>query len=1076
MTTYTMVTFENYDPTWAVAADDPMSSLPANFGLQNKYNTGIRFDPVRRKFLYSVAIYDTNTQINSTGFTIWDGPGGSGPINNGSNYNARSSFTQWIAEAGIDTGTVTFHQCYDSTKVVPTGAGPWAQGTYNFTTNPANGDNIVLNGITWTFVTSGASGPQTNIKADILSTINQLSWDLNGSTDLALTPAFYNAGYTHPAGTTCLGITYRTGGTAGNAYTIAAGTYGGTPSGATLTGGDTASDGTWRRFVGAESDGGGNDPIMVDPRTGNIWQHTESDDFGCAVYFFRRSDNFAQIISPYQPPPGQFDHMELLGISDTWTYVRLEKANKTSFYTLTLTPRDLSSDIVTLDSIVLYAEFAYDPLWNGYYFREAFNHATSMFTYGGSVTGTRAFKLYRFDEPSAAPFGGPIVGGGFTDITPWGSSTGPNSNVAAYTVDGDLATPSTTLWNKYSLYYLPSTNELACINKLWAGDTSTGWSDPTLTRFDCTFVDITGATFNYHEGFVTGYMQADWTTTTDPMLAAWVVLGVRELDLYLGQNTYAFSGVDYTKRWFYFAVQPVVAGSWSYDATKYFTMMVQYEFSFASAPFPVQVVPETGWDTAYAAYGTTIGNTNVVYNSLGEFQPNVDVIGDNGIYDSTQNAFYWAATPAGATICNLTPGYLASRQGWIGSNHLTGPFLKLSFSAPPAPIILGDAYMIERMDNRIWEATEDVWCVDCGLTTTLAAPNADLTASSATGAGIPVSITMDVAGQGYSAGTTATILDPTGSGAVVGLTIASGMITGATVTGGTGYTDPQVEFSDPAQIGGLAQATVVLDNTVTFEASAAAFDSGMVGSVIRMGSGKATITAFNDSEHVTGNMTTPITGTIPNSGGVPAPAPAGEWSVAPMITTVGGLWHLIGFTVTGVADGAVIAPQVVAADGTITLGTPASLVTVGLPFTPQFQSLYLDGGNPTIQGQRKKVAAVTIRLDASGVDGIVGGSNQPDGAAQNPPVLDMTWTGMTPFKLRPDEGLPPYGGTVAPLWTGDVRQPIAGGFDRPGQVALQQNKPLPLNVIAIVPEFLEGDSAEQGYTQEPKQGQPRGRK
>lgn len=193
-----------------------------------------------------------------------------------------------------------------------------------------------------------------------------------------------------------------------------------------------------------------------------------------------------------------------------------------------------------------------------------------------------------------------------------------------------------------------------------------------------------------------------------------------------------------------------------------------------------------------------------------------------------------------------------------------------------------------------------------------------------------------------------------------------------------------------------------------------------------------------------------------------------------MITTVTGLWHLIGFTVTGTADGAVISPQVVTDDGTITLPAPASLITIGLPFTPQFQSLYLDGGSPTIQGQRKKVAAVTIRLDASGVDGIVGGSNQPDGAAQNPPVIDMTWTGMTAFELRPDEGLPPYGGTVAPLYTGDVRQPIMGGFDRPGQVALQQNMPLPMNVLAIVPEFLEGDTPEQTYSPEPPKGRGRG--
>jgi len=405
-------------------------------------------------------------------------------------------------------------------------------------------------------------------------------------------------------------------------------------------------------------------------------------------------------------------------------------------------------------------------------------------------------------------------------------------------------------------------------------------------------------------------------------------------------------------------------------------------------------------------------------------------------------------------------------SGWAAL-YVAPPFI-------PPRVVFGSAYFIERMDNREWTAAENTWCVDCGLTTTLPTPNAILSGTSATGAGVPISIAMDVAGQGYSPATTASIEDPTGSGATIGLTIASGMITGATISGGVNYTYPVVSFNDPAQTGLGASAVITLDNTAVFNADSPVFNSGMVGQIIRMGGGVATVTAYNNSQQVVANITTPIAAVLPYSGNVPLPQPAGNWSIAPTTTVVRGLNHLIGYTVTGVADGAVVTPRTVLPDGTVVLDAPASLITLGLPFTPQFQSLYLDGGSPTVQGQRKKVAEVTVRLDASGVTGIVGGSNQPTGSAQSPPVQIVPWEDMDLFETRPDQALPPYGSTTPPLFTGDISQPVSGGFDKPGQVAFQQNLPLPMNITAIIPEALEGDSPEQGYQPKP-QREPRGK-
>lgn len=111
-----------------------------------------------------------------------------------------------------------------------------AGGHILFSTNPSNGDTITLNGVTWTFETSGATGNQTNIQGSLVATLAQLASDVGASGNGSLTVANYAATATQ------LNITYKTVGTAGNAYTLAASAA--TPSGANLTGGSSGSAGT----------------------------------------------------------------------------------------------------------------------------------------------------------------------------------------------------------------------------------------------------------------------------------------------------------------------------------------------------------------------------------------------------------------------------------------------------------------------------------------------------------------------------------------------------------------------------------------------------------------------------------------------------------------------------------------------------------------------------------------------------------------------------------------------------------------------------------------------------------------
>ena len=457
------------------------------------------------------------------------------------------------------------------------------------------------------------------------------------------------------------------------------------------------------------------------------------------------------------------------------------------------------------------------------------------------------------------------------------------------------------------------------------------------------------------------------------------------------------------------------------------------------------------------------------------------------------------------------------------------------------------AYMIERMDNRIWADVDDAWCVDCAVSLPQEEPAATLYASSATGLGTISGTTGLAGGTGYTAASyqvvaatvaaggsggtdgTQTVTGTTGTGtkfqasvtvsggaitAVLSITTAGnytvapttpdpvtgagltgatlnltvGALTGTTVTvvddngqgpgtgadivpiiaagvitslfvrgGGTGYVRPAIVITDSAgSAGGSgASATATLNNAATFTTSASVFTVANIGDVIRAAGGRATVTAVPSGTEATVNITVPLTDLIPNSGGDVAPQAEGQWTITTPTSTIGGLQYLAGATVTGVADGVKITPTVVPASGTIDLPQASTNVVAGLGFACQLQSVYVDGGEPTIQGQRKKLPAVTARVQASADFKV--GSNQVDGSTQNPIQIAPEWTNMVDAETK---AAAPYGSTIKPLFTGDVRIPVKGGFSTRGQVAVEQDEPFPLTVLAFIPEIDPGDKPE----------------
>lgn len=433
------------------------------------------------------------------------------------------------------------------------------------------------------------------------------------------------------------------------------------------------------------------------------------------------------------------------------------------------------------------------------------------------------------------------------------------------------------------------------------------------------------------------------------------------------------------------------------------------------------------------------------------------------------NKLVWAVRDDGIMLCMT---YLKEQDVYAWSRHDTnGLFQSVAcISEPPvnAPYVVVKrliqtspaptwAYYIERMDNRIWDTIDDCWCVDSGLEYPMPAPAATLTASAATGGGNVTSYVVTYGGSGYTA-PTGRLVSATGSGAQVTLTVSGGVIVDAQPTYGTqtgsGYTGgTQLVITDATGSGAVVQPIVT--NYATFEADAAVFGSAAAGDVIRMGGGVATIVQVNSNTSVVADITVPITAIILDDPlNTPAPAASGTWTLTTPITTVYGLDHLEGMEVAIVADGGVVTPQTVSG-GTIELPEAASSILVGLPFTCQLQTLYLETGQqPTVQGRRKNIMEVVVRVFKS--RGWEIGANQPDASTQ-PDGANVPWTNMVQVQQR-GPLVPP--GYPIPLLTGDDRVNITAGWDIPGQVAIQQTQPLPLNLIAVIPNVTIGDTPE----------------
>lgn len=155
-------------------------------------------------------------------------------------------------------------------------------------------------------------------------------------------------------------------------------------------------------------------------------------------------------------------------------------------------------------------------------------------------------------------------------------------------------------------------------------------------------------------------------------------------------------------------------------------------------------------------------------------------------------------------------------------------------------------------------------------------------------------------------------------------------------------------------------------------------------------------------------------------------------------STLSGLDHLEGEEVAVLADGSAH-PRTTVDSGSVTLQREASVVHVGLPYESLLQTMRIEAGaqDGTAQGKTKRITKAVFRFLST-----VGAKA---GDAEN--NLDEIQ-----FR-RPSD---PMDQAIQPF-TGDKLVEWPGSYDFDGYLIVKQDQPLPMTVLAIMPQVLTQD-------------------
>jgi hypothetical protein len=155
-------------------------------------------------------------------------------------------------------------------------------------------------------------------------------------------------------------------------------------------------------------------------------------------------------------------------------------------------------------------------------------------------------------------------------------------------------------------------------------------------------------------------------------------------------------------------------------------------------------------------------------------------------------------------------------------------------------------------------------------------------------------------------------------------------------------------------------------------------------------------------------------------------------------TTISGLDHLEGETVSVLADGSTH-PDKVVSSGAITLERSSTKVKVGLPYVSLLQTMRIDAGanNGTSQSKTKRIYEITARLYES------------IGIEIGPDLNNMERIPFRSSANAMDSGIN--------VFTGDKEIEFRGNYETDGFIFVRQVQPLPLTILSLYPKLQTND-------------------
>ena len=157
------------------------------------------------------------------------------------------------------------------------------------------------------------------------------------------------------------------------------------------------------------------------------------------------------------------------------------------------------------------------------------------------------------------------------------------------------------------------------------------------------------------------------------------------------------------------------------------------------------------------------------------------------------------------------------------------------------------------------------------------------------------------------------------------------------------------------------------------------------------------------------------------------------------VTTISGLEHLAGRTVSALVDGNAVLSQTISSDGVFTVPAeyaPAARVHIGLQYISDLETLNIEVPSNSIQTLPKLITQATIRFEQT--RGLLFGPHSGD-------LVDML--------QRMDE---PFGAPTEML-TGDKIVTLPAEWNSHGRMFLRQIYPLPQGILAVMPELHLGE-------------------